>query len=251
MEYLEGVDLEARLAESGAMPLPAVVRIVDAVASALGAAPRPGVVHRDLKPANIFLMRGEGQEDDFVKVLDFGISQVRSTDRRLSQPNHVLGTPPFMAPEQVRGAVERSTDAPTSSRSARSPTRMLTGATPFAAKTRRRCSTRSFTRIRRPSRPASPPSWDTRPLQAVLDRALAKQPAQRWGGMMELARAFEDAAERTLSDGPPIARLPRSATPAPEPGTATSLRDPLRGSRRGSRRAAARAARRAPGARPG
>src|SRR4029079_1732541 len=55
MEYLQGRDLEARLRDEGSMPLPAVARIVDAVASALALAHAHVVVHRDLKPANIFL----------------------------------------------------------------------------------------------------------------------------------------------------------------------------------------------------
>ena len=50
-----------------------------------------------------------------------------------------------------------------------------------------------------------PPTWDPAPLQAVLDRALAKDPERRWGGMMELARAFEDAAERTICQPRPRA----------------------------------------------
>ena len=60
MEYLDGVDLERRLADRA--PFAATICIVDAVASALGAAHAAGVVHRDLKPANIFLMRERDQK---------------------------------------------------------------------------------------------------------------------------------------------------------------------------------------------
>jgi eukaryotic-like serine/threonine-protein kinase len=84
MEYLEGVDLRTRLADSGALPLPALVRIVDAVASALGAAHALGIVSGNLKPANIFLIRAEGQ-DDFVKVLDVGMPQAAGSDPRTDQ----------------------------------------------------------------------------------------------------------------------------------------------------------------------
>ena len=105
MEYLEGRDLEARLA-SGPLPLAAVVRIVNAVASALAAAHAHGVVHRDLKPSNIFLATINGQTDELVKVLDFGISKIRSAPQHIVSSTNMLGTPPYMAPEQVRGHVD-------------------------------------------------------------------------------------------------------------------------------------------------
>ena len=118
MEFLEGRDLETRLNDAGPLPLPFAVRVVDAVASALAAAHAHGIVHRDLKPANIFLVTVDGQPDELIKVLDFGISKVRAAGTLLSTPSDVLGTPPYMSPEQARGA----TGAPISSRWGRSPT---------------------------------------------------------------------------------------------------------------------------------
>ena len=122
MEYLEGVDLQTRLTDAGALPLPALVRIVEAVASALGAAHALGIVHRDLKPANIFLVRGEGRDNDFVKVLDFGLSDAAGSSPSLSRASEMMGTPAFMSPEQALGRVDQSTRAPTSSPWRRSPT---------------------------------------------------------------------------------------------------------------------------------
>ena len=104
MEFLEGRDLETRLNDEGPLPLPFAVRVVDAVASALAAAHAHGIVHRDLKPANIFLVTVDGQPDELIKVLDFGISKVRAAGTLLSTPSDVLGTPPYMSPEQARGA---------------------------------------------------------------------------------------------------------------------------------------------------
>ena len=99
MELLEGEDLETRLQRVRRLPPAAVAGIVKQVASALAATHARGIVHRDLKPANIFLLRLEGSAD-FVKVVDFGVSKVRSAAGRLTRPTDVDG----LAPVHVPGA---------------------------------------------------------------------------------------------------------------------------------------------------
>ncbi|MES1157970.1 MAG: serine/threonine-protein kinase, partial [Haliangium ochraceum] len=101
MELLEGQPLATVLAERGAMEPAAAVRIVEQMAQALYAAHAQGIVHRDLKPDNVMLLRSDGMPD-FVKVLDFGISQA-SWRPRLTDNTHVAGTPQYMAPEQACG----------------------------------------------------------------------------------------------------------------------------------------------------
>src|SRR3954469_22198954 len=206
MEHLEGRDLEARLTQSGPMPLPAAVRVVDAVASALATAHSHGIVHRDLKPANIFLVAIDGQIDELVKVLDFGISKIRSAGTLLSSPTDMIGSPGYMSPRQARGPAPRARGA-ADEIDGRSDQfalgaityRMLTGCDPFRgddiASLLYQVVHEEAPRLAR-----TLPAWrDTRALQEVLDRALAKDPAQRFSGMMELARAFEAASEQTPS----------------------------------------------------
>lgn len=102
MEYVEGATLEKRL-EGGALPIDDVMELVIQLADALGEAFAKGIVHRDLKPGNI-VVNARGQ----AKILDFGIAK-RTTAEALedarTEPNAVLGTLPYMSPEQVRGAV--------------------------------------------------------------------------------------------------------------------------------------------------
>jgi serine/threonine-protein kinase len=102
MEYLAGEDLAARLRRRKRLTLKETARIVDHVAVALTAAHSRGIVHRDLKPENVFLCNRDGR-DDFVKVLDFGISKIRGAGSTATQAGAMLGTPNFMAPEQARG----------------------------------------------------------------------------------------------------------------------------------------------------
>src|SRR5918999_1113472 len=101
MELLEGEPLSARLAR-GAAPLDETFGIAYAVLLALDALHQRGVVHRDLKPSNIFLT------PHGVKLLDFGLARpmpaaIADTRTNLTVPGAILGTPSYMAPEQVRG----------------------------------------------------------------------------------------------------------------------------------------------------
>ncbi|MBK6811849.1 MAG: protein kinase [Sandaracinaceae bacterium] len=109
MEHLEGREL-ADLINEGPLTLGRAVRILDQVCDALHAAHAKGIVHRDLKPENIFLIPRGGNED-FVKVLDFGISKMREpeeTSPSLTRTGMAMGTPQYMSPEQAQGKM--STD---------------------------------------------------------------------------------------------------------------------------------------------
>lgn len=107
MEFLEGESLAECLARETKLPEQRILRMAAQTASALAAAHKKGVVHRDIKPENIFLLKRK--EQDFVKVVDFGISKnLRASDEneeavRLTQTGMVLGTPLYMSPEQARG----------------------------------------------------------------------------------------------------------------------------------------------------
>jgi serine/threonine-protein kinase len=99
IELLEGETLGARMRREQRLAPEALSPIVAGVAAGLGAAHRAGVVHRDLKPDNVFLCKApDGVQ---VKILDFGISKVYSNEERLTRTGQVLGTPRYMAPEQL------------------------------------------------------------------------------------------------------------------------------------------------------
>ena len=107
MELLDGESLAECLARESKLPEQRLLRIASQTASALAAAHAKGVVHRDIKPENLFLLKRK--EQDFVKVVDFGISKsLRQSSEeeeqpRLTQTGMVLGTPLYMSPEQARG----------------------------------------------------------------------------------------------------------------------------------------------------
>ncbi len=109
MEFLAGHDLAQALESTPRLALARAVHITIQILRALAVAHRAGVVHRDMKPSNVFLVNRDG-DPDFVKLVDFGISKVRSGDgtdeASLTQINSTLGTPLYMAPEQARSARE-------------------------------------------------------------------------------------------------------------------------------------------------
>ncbi len=106
MEMLQGTALDDALASGQPLSPERVDRIIGQVCGSLQEAHDKGIVHRDLKPANIFLTTRAGEED-VVKVLDFGIAkrgpQQAKTEQKLTQQGTILGTPPYMSPEQFTG----------------------------------------------------------------------------------------------------------------------------------------------------
>lgn len=103
MELLEGEDMAAHLRRRGPMPVAEAVDCILQACEAVQEAHSLRIIHRDLKPANLFLTSDEGRP--FVKVLDFGLSKEiggAPTAENLTDSNHVVGSPHFMAPEQIR-----------------------------------------------------------------------------------------------------------------------------------------------------
>ncbi len=105
MEYLHGEDLSDTLAREGKLPWRRAKQVMLQICAALHAAHEQGIVHRDMKPGNVLRVEQAGNQD-FCKVLDFGIAKVTSNevkDRTLTQSGTVIGTPEYMSPEQGWG----------------------------------------------------------------------------------------------------------------------------------------------------
>ncbi len=104
MEYLDGVDLETLVRESGPLAPGRAVRILRQVCAALAEAHGIGLIHRDIKPANVILCE-RGGIPDIAKVLDFGlVKDVSDTSSAMTNENVLHGTPQYMAPEAIRDA---------------------------------------------------------------------------------------------------------------------------------------------------
>ncbi|TBR20985.1 hypothetical protein EPO15_11460, partial [bacterium] len=105
-EYVTGKTVHDLTYERGALPAGWAIGVIKAVASALDYAHKRGVVHRDLKPSNIMV-----EEEGMVKVMDFGVARMaKDSLSRMSMTNTVVGTPPYMAPEQEQGIVRKESD---------------------------------------------------------------------------------------------------------------------------------------------
>ncbi|MDC3952830.1 serine/threonine-protein kinase [Polyangium jinanense] len=107
MELLDGEDLFERLNKRGRLSLRETSKVITQVCRALARAHAAGIVHRDLKPENVFLCNNE--DDEVVKVLDFGVAKVTDPAKATMQRTNVgtlIGTPHYMSPEQVKGISE-------------------------------------------------------------------------------------------------------------------------------------------------
>jgi serine/threonine protein kinase len=208
MEFLEGEDLEKRLARVGRMSAPAASHIIRQVASALSATHAKGIVHRDLKPANVFLLSVEG-ETDFVKVVDFGISKVRAAGTKLTAALAVMGTPNYMAPEQAEGRIDEIDHRTDQWALACIAYELVGGRPPFVGEN---VASLLYQVIHQAPSPLASmnPGLPTE-VEDVLRRALSKTQIGRFATMTEFSRAFEGAAS---GKAPVVAPAPPEASAA-------------------------------------
>jgi serine/threonine protein kinase len=190
LEYLEGADLDWRVVHDGRLSVARSLRIVLQLCDALEAVHAAGIVHRDLKPENLFLVE-RGGNTDFLKVLDFGVCKFRDAgaagDRRLTATGAAVGTPHYMAPEQIEGRTDIDQRADIYAVGGILHF-ALTGEPPFDAPT----LPRLFMRICQDPPPhlrASRPEVSRR-LERVVARALAKKAEERFADAGELRQAL-------------------------------------------------------------
>jgi serine/threonine-protein kinase len=203
MPFVEGESLRARLEREKQLPVDEAIRISVAVANALEYAHGLGVIHRDLKPENILLQAGQPV------VADFGIALAvsKAGGTRVTQTGLSLGTPQYMSPEQA--TADRVIDSRSDIYSLAAVTyEMLAGEAPLAGPTAQAIIARLLTERPRPIREHRPTVPEH--VEAVLERALEKLPADR----IATAREFADA----LSGRTGVATTHRRATRPPARG---------------------------------
>lgn len=190
MEFLQGEPLDKRLDRLGRLPAKETAQMVLQVCRALTKAHAAGIVHRDLKPENVFLVYDEEEGTDVVKVVDFGIAKFTDTGLTSSSATRtgsVLGTPHYMSPEQARGL--RSVDYRSDLWSvAVIAYRCIVGTLPFDGEAVGDLLVKLCTApIPVPSQftPDIPPAFDS-----WLQKALNREPAQRFANASELAQSL-------------------------------------------------------------
>jgi|APFre7841882724_1041349.scaffolds.fasta_scaffold01096_7 serine/threonine-protein kinase len=215
MEFVKGRELQDILERSERLQMRDVVRVMDQLLEALGHAHAHGVVHRDIKPANIIVL-----PDGQVKVADFGIARLESSN--LTQAGMVLGTPSYMSPEQFMGqAVDGRSDLFSAGVILY---QLLTGEKPF---------TGSVTTImhkvlqEQPLPPSTLNVQVPRAFDAVIQRALAKRPDERYQTAREFAatiRAAAEAGASTASDAADATVIDIDATLSPARAAQATIR---------------------------
>jgi hypothetical protein len=240
MELLEGESLAGRLARVSRLPPAEVARLFTQLGRALGRAHEAGIVHRDLKPDNVFIVRND--DDEVVKVLDFGIAKANSQKLGASSATRtgaVMGTAYYMSPEQISGArnLDFRTDLWALGVMA---CECITGVRPFDADTIGGLTLKICVEpLPRPSQLGPvPPAFD-----AWFERAVSRDPAARFASAREATESLRHvctgesgnaaiptpehnpsaAPAASLGTGAPLSRSSREVSGLPKPVRAGPL----------------------------
>src|SRR5215468_6843054 len=221
MELLEGQNLKDALRAEGPFSVERALPILLAVCGALSEAHAAGIIHRDLKPDNIFLCRS-GALVDFPKVLDFGLAKVTENQMRpgslvLTGDHEVFGTPRYMSPEQAQG--KPLTPASDIYSLALILYETLTGQSPFNAR-----DSLEYTLLHVKAAPVPisirvPGLVFAPELEAIVMKALAKAPEDRYASAADFAAAihtvlenlFAQSSDRAASTSTPAVGLPATS----------------------------------------
>lgn len=197
------------------MPLDLVIKMLQQVGSALSYAHSQGVVHRDVKPSNILL-----GPDNWVLLTDFGLVKLLETPSSITPTGMSLGTPAYMAPEQVTGdRVDAQADVYALGATLY---QMVTGRVPYEGDSGMAVALKHVSEALIPPRSLNP---DLLPaVDRVIAKALAKDRDLRYKSVDELVTAFREAAEGTRSRGTRITPVLPDAQAQPTPARGTSVR---------------------------
>lgn len=218
LELLEGRSLEGILAVRRRIAPAEAAWIGTAVCEALAAAHRRGIIHRDIKPSNVFVARDE-QGREVVKVFDFGVARVPTEKNKLTQDGALLGTPEYMAPEQL---LARDVDGRTDLYAVGVTLyECLAGVVPFEGnfgEVLLKASTEPVPPLRQKAPEVTPE------FAAVIERALSREPDARFSDALALAQALRKVAPAAapgsllgIKQGPPpipVRPAAAAATPA-------------------------------------
>ena len=212
MEFLDGMTLRHAIATQSPMAGNRVLKVLIQACASLAEAHSIGIIHRDIKPDNVFLLNMAGSPD-FVKLLDFSVAKLlQENDRMRTQAGVVFGTPQYMSPEQGRGLpLDARSDIYALGILA---FEMLTGRVPFHDEN-------PMNVLQMHLRTEVPPLPQTVPyeVQAVVRRALEKDPARRYQSAGEMMQHCQAVFAQVQGGGPSVgaAGVPKTMI-APGPG---------------------------------
>jgi serine/threonine-protein kinase len=199
MELVRGQDLAHIIDRDGPMPWARAAPLLAQMCGALQEAHELGIVHRDLKPENVLITRTTGGRD-YAKVLDFGLAKLeqRGAPKRDTERQAIVGTPYFMAPEQIRGdEVDARTDLYSFGAlmfELLTAQHLYSGSTAVGVLTKHLTADPDAPSMRAPKM-GIPPAVDH-----LCRKALARDPEDRWQSAAELAEAIEEVFAETVGD---------------------------------------------------